>query len=47
VQRLEGLLGLWDRVKFARAPLDADEAGRCEAAVELLVRRRERPREVA
>ncbi len=47
VRRLEGLLGLWDRVKFARAPLDAGEADRCEIAVESLVRRRESPREVA
>jgi hypothetical protein len=46
VARLEGLLGLWDRVKFARAPLDVDEARRCEVAVETLVRRRE-AREVA
>jgi hypothetical protein len=47
VQRLEGLLGLWDRVKFARAPLSQAEALRCESAVEQLVRRRERPKEVA
>jgi hypothetical protein len=47
VTRLEGLLGLWDRVKFARAALDAGEAHRCEDAVERLVRRRESPREVA
>lgn len=46
VARLEGLLGLWDRVKFARAPLGVDEAERCEAAVEALVRRRD-AREVA
>jgi len=39
VNRLEGLLGLWDRVKFARAPLGVEEAVRCEAAVESLVRR--------
>lgn len=39
VSRLEGLLGLWDRVKFARAPVSVDEAVRCEAAVESLVRR--------
>ncbi len=44
--RLEGLLGLWDRVKFARAPLEVIEAHRCEAAVEQLVRR-DAPREVA
>ena len=47
VQRLEGLLGLWDRVKFARAPLSLPEAQRCEYAVEQLVRRRGRPQEVA
>ncbi len=46
VERLEGLLGLWDRVKFARAPLGVEEAHRCETAVEALVRRRE-AREVA
>jgi hypothetical protein len=46
VSRLEGLLGLWDRVKFARAPLGVEEAKRCELAVEALVRRRE-AREVA
>ena len=44
--RLEGLLGLWDRVKFARAPITAAEAIRCESAVEQLVRRRD-AREVA
>lgn len=42
VNRLEGLLGLWDRVKFARAPLGIEEAVRCEAAVESLVRRETR-----
>lgn len=47
VQRLEGLLGLWDRVKFARAPLSLPEAQRCEYAVEQLVRRRGRTQEVA
>jgi hypothetical protein len=47
LRRLEGLLALWDRVKFARAPLDVAEAERCESAVEELVRRRELPREVA
>lgn len=47
VQRLEGLLGVWDRVKFARAPLTVEEAHRCESAVEQFVRRPERPREVA
>ena len=39
LERLEGLLGLWDRVKFARAPLTEAEAVRCEEAVESLVRR--------
>lgn len=47
VRRLEGLLGLWDRVKFARAPLSVPEALRCESAVEQLVRRRDRPQEGA
>jgi len=39
LERLEGLLGLWDRVKFARAPLTEAEATGCEAAVEAYVRR--------
>jgi hypothetical protein len=38
-ERLEGLLALWDRVKFARAPLTEAEAKRCEDAVEGHVRR--------
>jgi hypothetical protein len=38
-ERLEGLLTLWDRVKFARAPLTEPEAARCEEAVESFVRR--------
>ena len=38
-ERLEGLLTLWDRVKFARAPLTEQEAARCEEAVESFVRR--------
>lgn len=38
-ERLEGLLSLWDRVKFARAPLTEAEAFRCEEAVESFVRR--------
>ena len=38
-ERLEGLLALWDRVKFARAPLTEAEATRCEQAVESYVRR--------
>ena len=45
--RLEGLLGVWDRVKFARAPMGIEEAVRCEDAVEALLRRAERPQEVA
>ncbi len=47
VARLEGLLGFWDRVKFARAPMGIEEAGRCEGAVEALIRRGERPQEAA
>ena len=39
LERLEGLLGLWDRVKFARAPLTEAEATRCEESVEGYVRR--------
>jgi hypothetical protein len=38
LERLEGLLALWDRVKFARAPLTEAEAKRCEDAVEGHVR---------
>lgn len=38
-ERLQGLLALWDRVKFARAPLTVEEAARCEEAVEGYVRR--------
>jgi hypothetical protein len=34
LRRLEGLLALWDRVKFARAPLTVAEAHRTEEAVE-------------
>jgi hypothetical protein len=41
--RLSGLLAAWDRVKFARAASDADEAHRAEAAVEGWVRRGARP----
>jgi hypothetical protein len=37
--RLQGLLAVWDRVKFARAPLSEREAVRCEEAVESYVRR--------
>lgn len=39
LQRLEALLALWDRVKFARAPLSVEEALRTEEAVESYVRR--------
>ena len=38
--RLGALLAAWDRVKFARAASDVDEAHRAEAEVEGLVRRR-------
>jgi len=46
-ERLEGLLQLWDRVKFARAPLTEAEAGRCEEAVEAYVRRTAQARQAA
>lgn len=39
LQRLSGLLRVWDRVKFARAPLGIDEARQAEVAVETFVRR--------
>ena len=39
LQRLEALLALWDRVKFARAPLTTEEALRTEEAVESYIRR--------
>lgn len=45
--RLELLLSLWDRVKYARAPLDRTEALRCESAVEALLRRGPARAEVA
>lgn len=38
-QRLTGLLRVWDRVKFARAPLTPEEAIKSEQAVESFVRR--------
>jgi len=38
LQRLEGLLRLWDRVKFARASSSVDESLRAEDAVERLIR---------
>lgn len=49
VRQLEGLLGVWDRVKFARAPLTVPEAERAEQAVEAFIRRGapDRTREVA
>ena len=37
--RLSGLLGAWDRVKFAREPITLDEAVRAERAVEAFLRR--------
>jgi hypothetical protein len=37
LRRLEGLLALWDRVKFARAPLTVAEAHRTEEAVEAYI----------
>jgi hypothetical protein len=39
LQRLAGLLRVWDRVKFAREPFTLDEAVRSETAVESFVRR--------
>lgn len=49
LDRLTALLSLWDRVKFARAPLTVAEARRAEDAVEAFVARpaSEPPREVA
>ena len=40
LDRLAGLLGAWDRVKFARAASSPEEARRAEDAVEEMVRRR-------
>jgi hypothetical protein len=37
--RLEGLLRVWDRVKFAREPFSREEAERAEAAVESFLQR--------
>jgi len=45
VRQVEGLLRMWDRLKFARAQSSADECARAEAAVESLVRRHARPLE--
>jgi hypothetical protein len=39
LERIEGLMRFWDRVKFARAPETREEAARAEDAVEKLVRR--------
>ena len=39
LQRLSGLLRVWDRVKFARAAFTAEEASATEAAVEGILRR--------
>jgi hypothetical protein len=39
VQRIEGLLTRWDRVKFARAATSVEEAVRAEYAVKEMVRR--------
>lgn len=48
LERLSALLALWDRVKFARAPLTVAEARRAEDAVEAFVSRPDQvPREVA
>jgi hypothetical protein len=38
LERLEGLLAVWDRLKFARAHSSVEEAGRAEQAVEQVVR---------
>jgi hypothetical protein len=43
VRRVEDLLRLWDRVKFARAPSTVEEARSAEGAVEALVRRHAPP----
>jgi hypothetical protein len=39
LERLQGLLTRWDRVKFARAPSSAEDCTAAEAAVESWVRR--------
>ena len=39
LDQLSGLLGMWDRVKFARAPLSQGEAERAEEAVDSFLRR--------
>jgi hypothetical protein len=44
LQRLAGLLRVWDRVKFAREAFTADEASRTEEAVEGFVHRGASPR---
>ncbi len=47
LDRVAGLLRLWDQVKFARVPSTAEEARRAEAAVEELARRRLAPPQAA
>ena len=49
VPRLDALLGVWDRIKFARAPGSVEQSLEAEAAVEAWVRAHARPpeREVA
>ncbi|MGH7730201.1 MAG: hypothetical protein ACRENJ_03025, partial [Candidatus Eiseniibacteriota bacterium] len=39
LMRLSGLLRIWDRIKFARAPFTLDEAIRAERAIETFLRR--------
>lgn len=47
LERLEGLLALWDRVKFARAPFTLAGAQRAEEAVEAHVRAAQLARQAA
>jgi hypothetical protein len=48
VQRLSGLLRVWDRIKFARDPFTAEEAHRAEDSVEAFIQASSAPkREVA
>jgi hypothetical protein len=49
VARLDALLRVWDRIKFARAPGSLEQAGEAESAVEAWVRAHARAaeREVA
>jgi hypothetical protein len=44
VQRLSGLLRVWDRIKFARDPFTADEAHRAEDAVEAFIQSSSTPK---